>query len=340
MCRAVRTHPADASQVEEARIHAVADASNRVCANQDRLIAIVGPTAIGKTDLAMRLARCVPAEIVGADSRQVYRHMDVGTAKPSAEERAHVPHHLVDIIDPRDEFSLGEYAKLAKDSIKSVNLRAKTPLLVGGTGQYVMALLEGWSVPPVAPDANLRARLDAQLKANGIDSLIEELGELDPVALEAVDLKNPRRIIRAIERAASGHTWGSQPHRAEPSFRSIVIGLTADREQLYDRADRRMDSMIVNGFLHEVEWLLAAGYAPELPAMSGIGYSELVDHLLKGVDLQDSIQRAKYRTHRYIRQQSNWFRASDTRIKWFEISETDAALDYAQYWLQGTAKGI
>ena len=340
MCRAGRTHPADASQVEEARIHTVADVSNRVRADQDRLIAIVGPTAAGKTDLAMRLAQCVPVEIVGADSRQVYRHMDVGTAKPSAEERAYVPHHLVDIIDPTDEFSLGEYVKLARDSIKSVNLKGKTPLLVGGTGQYVMALLEGWSVPPVAPDANLRARLDADLEANGIDSLIGELRAVDPPALEAVDLKNPRRVIRAIERAAAGHTWGSQPQRTEPSFQSMVIGLSADRGQLYDRADRRMDSMMVNDFLHEVEWLLTAGYAPELPAMSGIGYSELVDHLLKGVDLQDSIQRAKYRTHRYIRQQSNWFRASDTRIKWFEISETDAALEYAQCWLRGTAKEI
>ena len=316
------------------------DASNQVPVHRDRLVAIVGPTAVGKTDLAMKLARRVPVEIVGADSRQVYRHMDVGTAKPSLEERASVTHHLVDIIDPGDVFSLGQYISQTKQAIQNVNSIGKVPILVGGTGQYVMALLEGWCVPAVPADPVLRARLEADLAANGIASLVEELRRADPAALEAIDLKNPRRIIRAIERAAAGHPWGSRPDRVEPSFQSTIIGLSADRAHLYARADRRLDSMMENGFLAEVEWLLDAGYARELPAMSGIGYSELADHLLDSVDLRDAVQRAKFRTHRYIRQQSNWFRASDTRISWFDVSDAGPAIDCAQSWIEASKTEI
>ena len=299
-----------------------------------RLVAIVGPTAVGKTDMAMRLAQRVPAEIVGADSRQVYRYMDIGTAKPSLEERASVPHHVVDVIDPDDEFSLGQYIPCAFQSIRNANEAGKVPILVGGTGQYVMALLEGWSVPPVPPDVELRSRLEAVLEADGLEALVKELRNADPSAVELVDLRNPRRVIRAIERAASGHVLGARQNRVTPAFDSLVIGLGSQRAQLYARADRRLDSMMASGFLNEVESLLDAGYAPELPALSGIGYSELVDHLVNGAELQEAIQRAKYRTHRYIRQQSNWFRPSDKRINWFDVSEIGAAVDFVQAWIE------
>ena len=299
-----------------------------------RLVAIVGPTAVGKTDMALRLAQRIPAEVVGADSRQVYRYMDIGTAKPSLEERALVPHHIVDIIDPDDEFSLGQYIPCAIQSIRNANEAGKLPLLVGGTGQYVTALLEGWRVPPVPPDVELRSRLEAVFQTDGLDPLVEELKNADPSALEYVDLRNPRRVIRAIERAASGHALGAQPRRTAPEFDLLVIGLGSERAQLYARADRRFDSMMANGFLSEVEALLDAGYAPELPALSGIGYSELVDHLVNGADLRDAVQRAKYRTHRYIRQQSNWFRPSDRRINWFDVSELGAAIEFAQTWIE------
>ena len=296
----------------------------------DRLIAIVGPTAAGKTELAMKLARHLPMEIVGADSRQVYRHMDIGTAKPSPEERSQVPHHLVDIIDPDDEFNLRQYISRVKQAIRLVKTRNSIPMLVGGTGQYVMAILEGWEVPSVVPNSELRATLEADLAANGLESILEKLRSLDPAASEAVDQKNPRRVIRAIERAMSGHRWGEQPTRVKPAFESIVVGVAGDRAELHFRADRRLDEMMANGLLKEVDWLLKAGYAPELPAMSGIGYSELVDHLRNGTDLQNAVQRAKYRTHRYIRQQSNWFRESDSRISWFEMSRLDDAVDFVR----------
>ena len=298
------------------------------------MIAIVGPTAVGKTELAMRLAQRVPVEIIGADSRQVYRHMDIGTAKPSVEQRASVTHHLVDIIDPCHDFSLGEYIYEAKLAIRNANNTEKLPILVGGTGQYVMALLEGWNVPAVQADPALRTRLEADFAANGIERLVEELRGVDPEAHGSVDLRNSRRVIRAIERAVAGHPRGAQPAREEPSFESIWIGLNTDRAELYARADRRLDSMMASGFLEEVEWLLASGYSPELPAMSGIGYSELADHLLSGAELQDVVQKAKFRTHRYIRQQSNWFRASDTRIHWFGSSDIDSAIEFALSMIQ------
>ena len=276
----------------------------------------------------MRLAPHIPIELIGADSRQVYRFMDIGTAKPTTEDRKRVPHHIVDVIDPDDDFSLGQYIDLVKLAIKNVNGRGNVPLLVGGTGQYVMAVLEGWQVPGISPDYELRARLDSVLAAGGISFLLDELRDLDPAAWEAVDRNNPRRVVRAIERASSGHRWGQQATRVSPKFASTVVGISGDRAEMYDRADRRLDRMMEIGFLEEVEWLLEAGYGPELPAMSGIGYSELADHILNGTDLHLAVQRSKFRTHRYIRQQSNWFKASDERITWFGLSEIDAAVDF------------
>ena len=302
----------------------------------DRLIAIVGPTAAGKTELAMRLARHLPVEVIGADSRQVYRYMDIGTAKPTLEEQNSVRHHIIDIIDPDDDFSLSQYLKLVKEAIKNAKDRGNMPLMVGGTGQYVMAVLEGWNVPSVAPDSELRARLESDLVTSGLESILDVLRNLDAAAWESVDQKNPRRVIRAIERARSGHEWADQPARMKPEFESIVVGVSGDRAELHSRADGRLDRMIQSGFVGEVEWLLEAGYSPELPAMSGIGYSELADHILNGTDLQQAIQRAKFRTHRYIRQQSTWFKASDERITWFELADIDDAADFARSAVEGS----
>ena len=305
----------------------------------DRLIAIVGPTAAGKTELAMRLARDLPIEIIGADSRQVYRHMDIGTAKPSHEERDLVPHHLVDIVNPSDDFSLGEYLTLVNQAIRIVKSHEKVPVLVGGTGQYVMAVLEGWEVPSVAPDLGLRAQLEDELSTNGLEFLLNELQSLDPVAWKSVDQKNPRRVIRAIERAKSGYRWGERPSRIAPQFETIVVGISGDRADLHERVDRRFDQMIENGFLDEVQWLLKAGYGAELPAMSGIGYSEVADHILNGTDLQFAIQRAKFRTHRYIRQQATWFKASDERITWFDLAGIEDAVDFIRSAFEESPQG-
>ena len=301
---------------------------------RDRLLAIVGPTASGKTGLAMRIAGALPVEIIGADSRQVYRRMDIGTAKPTPAELAAVPHHLVNVVDPDDGFSLRQYIFVAKQAIQNVNSMGNLPILVGGTGQYVMAILEGWRVPAAPPDAELRRRLEARLESGGLDSLVAELRDMDANAADEIDLRNPRRVIRAIERASAGHPASERARRAPPDFDAAIIGLTAPRQRLYERADRRFDEMIEAGFVEEVRALLDAGYGPELPAMSGIGYSEIADHLLNGAELSEATQRAKYRTHRYIRQQANWYRADDDRIRWFDLDQVDAAVEYAIRWAE------
>ena len=294
-----------------------------------RLLAIVGPTAVGKTDLAMRIADRFQSEIIGADSRQVYRHMDVGTAKPTPDQLSTVPHHLVDIIYPDDDFSLGKFLDLSKKAILNANTTGKTPLLVGGTGQYVMALLENWNVPVVPPDPVLRRELDDALRSQGIDVLLSRLKKLDLAAFERVDAANPRRVIRAIEVAEARGPTPNAPRRLEPWFESAVIGLGMERADLYRRADDRVDRMMEAGFLDEVRRLLAMGYGPDLPSMSGIGYHELADHLLNGADLSEAVRRTKFRTHRYIRRQSNWFRRDDPRIRWFKPTQLDSAIEYA-----------
>ncbi len=310
---------------------------NRYVGAEDRrprLLAIVGPTAVGKTDLAMRIASRSEVEIVGADSRQVYRHMDIGTAKPTPAQLSAVPHHLIDIIYPDDDFSLVTFLYLSKKTIANVNIAGKTSILVGGTGQYVMALLENWNVPLVPPDPALRRELNDLLKSQGIDSLLSRLKNLAPDALGRIDAANPRRVIRAIEIAEALGSAPNAPARLEPWFDSLVIGLGTERARLYRRADHRVDRMMDAGFLDEVERLLAMGYAPSLPSMSGIGYHELTDHLLNGADLSDAVQKTKFRTHRYIRRQFNWFRPNDPRIRWFDATQLDSAVEYAVKWIR------
>ena len=223
---------------------------------------------------------------------------------------------------------------MSKEAILNANASGKLPLLVGGTGQYVMALLENWNVPVVPPDPVLRRELEAMLKSQGIDDLLSRLKSLDPAALDRVDVSNPRRVIRAIEVAEARGSTPNAPRRLEPWFDFAVIGLGMERDALYRRADDRVDRMMDAGFLDEVERLLAMGYSPDLPSMSGIGYHELADHLLNGADLSDAVQRTKFRTHRYIRQQSNWFRRNDPRIRWFEPTQSDSTIEYAARWIR------
>ena len=304
------------------------------CPSRPRLVAIVGPTSAGKTELALRLASRLQVEVIGADSRQVYRYMDIGTAKPTPDQLSAVPHCLVDIINPDVEFGLGDFLYLSKNAILNANASGKRPLLVGGTGQYVMALLENWNVPPVPPNPVLRQELDMLLVSEGLDALLGRLRELDPDAPGRIDAANPRRVVRAIEVAAAGVSTAAAPRRLEPWFDSTVIGIGMERPALYERADARVDRMMNDGFLDEVRGLLDMGYDPDLPSMSGIGYHELADHLLNGADLNESVQKTKFRTRRFIRRQSNWFRHSDRRINWFEPSDMDLAIEFALRWVE------
>lgn len=283
-----------------------------------RLIAIVGGTATGKTSLGIELALRFEGEIVGADSRQVYRHMDVGTAKPSVEERSRVQHHLVDAADPDEAFSLGRWLELAQAALNDIWSRGKQPLLVGGTGQYVWALLEGWRVPRVPPQRELRARLEARPAAE----LVEELRRVDPQAAASIDGRNARRVIRALEvQAATGKPLTFWRTKEPPEFESLVLGLRLPREELYGRIDARVEGMVERGLVEEVRGLLEMGYARELASMSGIGYAEIASYLAGEIDLPTAVARIKTGTHRLARHQNSWFKRSDARIRWIEASE-------------------
>lgn len=286
------------------------------------LIAIVGPTALAKSKLALNLVQGFDGEIVSADSRQVYRYMDIGTAKPSLEERSLVRHHVIDVVDPDDDFSLALFHQLANEALEAISRRGKIPFLVGGSGLYIWSLLEGWSLPQVPPHPDLRRNLQARAQAEGSDVLYEELQGLDPVAAECIDPKNMRRVIRALEvYQATGKPFSQWQQKQPPPFQILIIGLTAERDELYRRIDSRVDDMIRRGLVDEVKGLLQRGYSLSLPSMSGLGYKQIGMFLQGEVDLRSAIQNIKYETHRFARHQYAWFRLSDERIHWFDIKQ-------------------
>ena len=248
--------------------------------------------------------------------------MDVGTAKPTPEERALVPHHLFDIRNPDETYSLALFLEQARAAADDVQSRNRLPILVGGSGQYVWAFLEGWQPPKVPPNPAIRADLEFQLDRRGIWPLFELLQAIDPQTAERTDPHNPRRVLRALEiHLSGGRNPASNPTRKNPDVNALVIGLTMPREDLYARIDRRVDKMMQHGFLDEVRLLLDGGCDPALPAMSGVGYQELAAHLDGELSLEEAVQRIKYRTHGIARRQYAWFKPEDPRIHWLQAPE-------------------
>lgn len=295
----------------------------------NRLLAVVGPTGVGKSRLALRLAQSFEGEIVSADSRQVYRYMDIGTAKPSQQELSLIRHHLIDIIDPDEDFSLAQYQQLAYQAIEDIEPRSKLAILVGGSGLYVWAVLDGWNIPRVAPDRELRRSLEEKVARVGKEELYQELAQVDPVAAQRIAPDNVRRIIRALEVYQRAEVPFSQLQlKVKPLFNTLIIGLTADRAELYRRIDLRVDEMIKLGLVDEVKGLLDMGYDLALPAMSGIGYKQIGMYLRGGLTLLAATQQIKFETHRLVRHQYNWFRLKDDRIRWFDIQRgTDSQIE-------------
>ncbi|MFC1862075.1 tRNA (adenosine(37)-N6)-dimethylallyltransferase MiaA [Chloroflexota bacterium] len=288
----------------------------------NRLVAIVGPTAVGKSRLALHLARDFQGEIVSADSRQVYRHMDIGTAKPSHQELSLVPHHLIDIINPSEDFSLAQYQQLAYSTFHDIQQRNRLPLLVGGSGLYVWSVLENWGIPQVPPDLEFRHSLEKKAARSGAAQLYQELVEIDPVASQRIDPRNVRRVIRALEVSRyAGSPFSELQLKKTSPFDSLIIGLTADRAELYRRIDMRVDRMIEQGLVEEVRKLKEMGYDFNLPAMSGVGYKQIGVFLRGELSLADAVQKIKFETHRIARHQYSWFRLGDNRIKWFDIQD-------------------
>lgn len=286
------------------------------------LVAIVGPTGVGKTALSLKLALRFDGEVVSADSRQIYRGLDIGTAKATPEEQGLAPHHLIDVVAPDQTLSLADFQALAYEVIAGIQRRGRLPLLVGGTGQWVRAVLEGWSVPRVPPDPALRAELAAEAERLGQAAFHARLAEVDPEAAAKIDPRNTRRIIRALEvYHKTGRPITSFQQKRSPPYRTLQIGLTMPRQALYARIDGRVDTMLARGLLAEVETLHRQGYGWNLPAMSGLGYRQIGLHLQGQLSLAEAVALIKKETRRFIRQQYNWFRLDAPDIEWFDVSQ-------------------
>jgi tRNA dimethylallyltransferase len=286
------------------------------------LVLLVGPTAVGKSEIALQLAERLRGEIVSADSRLFYRGMDIGTAKPTHEERSRVPHHLIDIANPDENLSLSVFQQNAQLVISDIHARGKLPLLVGGTGQYIRAVSQGWRPPPVKPDLRLRAELEKMKDERGKEWLHDKLKSFDPEAAEHIDAQNVRRTIRAFEVILkTGRKFSELRGRGDSPYHLISIGLSRPRAELYARIDARIEAMFEAGLLDEVNGLLVKGVSSEMPTMSAIGYRECV----KVIEGQWSIDEAKvamrHATHLFVRRQANWFKESDPNIRWFHAGE-------------------
>jgi tRNA dimethylallyltransferase len=290
------------------------------------LIVILGPTAVGKTETALQLAEALDGEIVSADSRLFYRGMDIGTAKPAPAELARVPHHLVDVADPDETWSLAMFQRAAQAAIAEIHARGRLPFLVGGTGQYIRAVTEAWEIPEVAPDFRMREALEKWAQEVGPDGLHRRLAEVDPEAAERIDPRNLRRTVRALEVILrTGKRFSAQKSRGESPYRVLQLGLTRPRPELYARIDARIEAMLEAGLLDEVRGLLAAGYAPDLPSMSAIGYRQMVQVLQGEITLEEAVTLMKRLTRQFVRRQANWFKPDDPNIHWFRAGAGAAA---------------
>ncbi|MCP4141099.1 MAG: tRNA (adenosine(37)-N6)-dimethylallyltransferase MiaA [Chloroflexi bacterium] len=283
------------------------------------LIAIIGPTAVGKTELSLQLAERFNGEIISSDSRLFYRGMNIGTAKPSAEEMARVPHHLIDVSNPDETWSLGQFQKAAAKIIEDIVGRGKIPFLVGGTGQYFRAVTEGWLPPEVKADERLRGELEKLNEEKGKEWLHAKLTMLDSVAAEKIDYRNVRRTIRALEVImTTGKKFSSQRKQSgESPYNLLTIGLKRPRPELYERVDLRIEQMFEAGLLDEAQNLLDAGYAADLPSMSALGYRQCIAVLNGEMSQDEAIVQMKRITRVFVRRQANWFKEADERITWF-----------------------
>ncbi|MCC6445869.1 MAG: tRNA (adenosine(37)-N6)-dimethylallyltransferase MiaA [Armatimonadetes bacterium] len=313
--------------------------SNEGEAGRWDLVAVVGPTAVGKSEAALRLCERLGGEIVSADSMQVYRGMDIGTAKPTPEEQARVRHHLIDIRSPDEPFSVAEYSELALEAVQDIRRRGKISFLVGGTGFYVEAVTHRPDFPPAPPDEGFRRAMEAEAEAHGNAALHERLRQVDPETAARLHLNDRKRVIRALEIwAATGRPRSGFKGRegASPRFeRQTVFGLTMRRELLYERIDRRVEAMMAQGFEAEVRALRASGYDRRCAPMRSLGYNELMEALESGSDPEAAVALIQRNTRRYAKRQLVWFRARP-EIVWVDMSEEMAGrVQWMAHFLTG-----
>ena len=293
------------------------------------LVAVVGPTAVGKTAVGVALAERLGGEIVSADAVAVYRGLDIGAAKPDAAERARVPFHLLDVAEPDEDFTVADFGRLAEAAIADIRGRGRVPILVGGTGLYVRAVTATLSIPHVPPQPDLRGRLWAEVAEGGAPALHARLADADPISAARIAPGDAKRIIRALEvQAVTGQPLSSfhtpEGVRGVPRPGTLIFGLDLAREALYARIEARVDVMMASGFLDEVESLLALGYGPQHKSLQSLGYRHLLSHLREGRPLEAAVAELKRDTRRYARRQLTWFRGDD-RVRWVSIEDRSAA---------------
>jgi len=301
------------------------------------LAAIVGPTASGKTKVAISVAKILQAEIISADSMLVYKHMDIGTAKPSTADRENIPHHLIDILEPWQEFSVAQYKKEALKVIDSMHIEERFPLMVGGTGLYINSVIYQMDFTDAGYDPELRLFLMEEFKRYGDHYLYEQLRRIDPTRAEKINPNDTKRVVRALE---VYHLTGkpmsiySQPdYLNEPKFNLAIFGLNMERSKLYQNIDKRVDQMLDNGFIEEVEKLKELGCSESMQSMQGLGYKQVFDYLKGRANISETIELIKRNTRRYAKRQLTWFR-KDARICWINTdafnSDEDIAKEIAQ----------
>jgi tRNA dimethylallyltransferase len=322
--------------------HAIAEAQRTGPHQRPRIIVISGPTAVGKTALGVALGLTLDGEVINADSRYFYRGFDIGVAKPDAQERKGVPHHLIDILSPDGDMSLARYQDLAMAAIDQVVARGRTPLLVGGTPLYINAVVEGWRIPRVPPDPDKRAALEAEAQQYGIEFLADRLRQVDPVAAARCG-GNLRRIIRALEVFdATGIPMSAQEGKVPPPFDALEIGLTLPRSALYRAIDDRVTDQIARGLIDEVRRLLEGGVPEDTPAMSSLGYRQLLPYLRGDKSLEEATQRIQLDTHRYVRHQETWLRRNP-RLIWFDTAQPSwmaAVTERARHFLAAPSPAV
>jgi tRNA dimethylallyltransferase len=285
-----------------------------------RIVVVSGPTAVGKTALGIALAQEFGGEVVNADSRYFYRGFDIGVAKPTLYERQGVPHHLIDILPPDGEMSLARYQDVAMVAITSVLARGNVPLLVGGTPLYVNAVVEGWRIPRVPPQPAFRAALEAEARLRGFDPIADRLRAVDPEAATRAG-SNLRRIIRALEvYEATGVPMSAQEGKGPPPFAALELGLTMPRDALYRAIDDRVTEQVEHGLVTELRSLLEGGIPQQAPAMSSLGYRQLLPYLRGESSLEQAVERIRFETHRYVRHQETWLRRNQ-RLIWFDVTK-------------------
>lgn len=286
------------------------------------VIVIAGPTASGKTSLSIELAKLLDGEIISADSMQVYKYMDVGTAKPSIEEMQGIRHYLIDELLPDEEFNVVKFKELAEKYIEVILERGKQPIIVGGTGLYISSLINNINFSETKSDWELREQLGREAEENGPVYIHDKLRLVDPVSAANIHPNNVKRVIRALEvyyqtqRPMSSHNEKSR--EIPPKYKFVLLGLTMDREKLYDRINKRVDIMLENGLIEEVGRLVEMGYADSITSMQGIGYKEILSHLRNEISLEEAVETVKRESRRYAKRQITWFKRIK-EIKWFSI---------------------